>query len=160
MRDGHTLCVSLKLKSKADTAAVVAALQSFVPPTAAVATLPSAPPAFLEVRSEVNRPQPRMDRDAGAFARTMLPHPNLLSPLRPNFALWLPRARVARAHSCKGRVGGTASDVANCQALAARLRFCAVHCRVLVTVLRRLLRCFRWRVHHRGWSRAGQRPSL
>ena len=67
MRDGHTLCVSLKLKHKATKAELEAALASYVPPLAEVAGLPSAPKHFVEVRSEVNRPQPRLDRDSGTI---------------------------------------------------------------------------------------------
>ncbi len=63
--DGHFAAVRIKLKRKAELAAVREALASF-------SSLPqelrlhSAPPQPIIVRDEVDRPQPRLDRDAGA----------------------------------------------------------------------------------------------
>jgi aspartate-semialdehyde dehydrogenase len=65
VRDGHCIALSVKLATPATPAAVAAALEAWRPRVAEVASLPSAPPRFIEVRAEVNRPQPRADRDAG-----------------------------------------------------------------------------------------------
>jgi aspartate-semialdehyde dehydrogenase len=62
--DGHLECVSLKLRSKASVADVLAALRGFETP-AAVQGLPSAPEAFLRVFDEMNYPQPRRHAHLG-----------------------------------------------------------------------------------------------
>lgn len=65
VRDGHCIALSVKLAKPATPAAVAAALEAWQPRLAEVASLPSAPARFIEVRTEANRPQPRADRDAG-----------------------------------------------------------------------------------------------
>ena len=62
--DGHTLAVSVGLTGNPDPTHVTAAFHAFEPP-AAVAALPSAPERFLHVRTEPDRPQPRLDAAAG-----------------------------------------------------------------------------------------------
>jgi aspartate-semialdehyde dehydrogenase len=62
--DGHTVCVSLELERKATPEAVRKAMEEFIFP-AAVRGLPSLPDRFIEIRGEIDRPQPRKDRDAG-----------------------------------------------------------------------------------------------
>lgn len=63
--DGHTVNMAIKFNrhpSPEEAAGVMAAYRG----SAAVTGLPSAPQAPILVRSEVNRPQPRRDRDAAA----------------------------------------------------------------------------------------------
>ena len=73
VRDGHTLAVSVRLANTATTpAAVSAALKDWTPRDARVSLLPSAPSAWIQVRQEPNRPQPRMDRDAGDGLTTVV----------------------------------------------------------------------------------------
>ena len=65
VRDGHCIALSVKLSRPATPEQVSAALEAWRPKEALVSTLPSAPPAFILVRREANRPQPRLDRDTG-----------------------------------------------------------------------------------------------
>ena len=65
VRDGHCIALSVKLAKEATPEEVAAVLKAWKPRMAVVASLPSAPPNFIEVRVEQNRPQPRADRDAG-----------------------------------------------------------------------------------------------
>ena len=65
VRDGHSLALSLKLRVHATPAQVAAVLRGWRPVDASLARAPSAPAAFIQVREEVARPQPRLDRDAG-----------------------------------------------------------------------------------------------
>lgn len=62
--DGHMEAVSLKLRSRATPSEVAAALRDFTggPP---IVGLPSAPAQPIEVREQPDRPQTRLDRDAG-----------------------------------------------------------------------------------------------
>ncbi len=58
--DGHTEAVWASFDGNVDVADVVKAFESLKP-----LPLPSSPERVIIVRSEVNRPQPRLDRDAG-----------------------------------------------------------------------------------------------
>jgi aspartate-semialdehyde dehydrogenase len=62
--DGHTCAVSLKLRRPAELADIRAALEAFQGPPQEYG-LPSAPRQVVIVRDERDRPQPRLDRDAG-----------------------------------------------------------------------------------------------
>lgn len=62
--DGHLEAVSLETERPADAAAVARVLREFEPP-ALVRELPSSPERAVVVRDEDDRPQPRLDRDAG-----------------------------------------------------------------------------------------------
>lgn len=62
--DGHMEAVSLKLRRKASPADVAAALSEFRGEPQRLG-LPSAPARPIEVREEPDRPQTRLDRDAG-----------------------------------------------------------------------------------------------
>ncbi|HAE23138.1 MAG TPA: aspartate-semialdehyde dehydrogenase [Spirochaetaceae bacterium] len=62
--DGHTLCISARLGGAPEPDDVMQALLDFVPDSAAYA-LHSAPHAFLELRGEADRPQPRHDVESG-----------------------------------------------------------------------------------------------
>ena len=61
--DGHTICLSLGFEHPPTVERAIAALADFRGPPA-VRELPSAPERPIIVRSEVDRPQPRRDRDA------------------------------------------------------------------------------------------------
>jgi len=62
--DGHTMCVSLKLKTKATPEQIQATLQAYSS-EAQTLNLPSAPKVAIQVLSEKDRPQPRLDRESG-----------------------------------------------------------------------------------------------
>jgi aspartate-semialdehyde dehydrogenase len=62
--DGHTVCLSIAFDSAPSLDNVVGALSAFKGPSP-VPGLPSAPARPIIVRDEVDRPQPRLDRDAG-----------------------------------------------------------------------------------------------
>ncbi len=63
VEDGHTECVSIKLKTKATREQVLAAWSEFAP--LAGQRLPSAPEQPVEFDASVDRPQPRLDRMRG-----------------------------------------------------------------------------------------------
>jgi aspartate-semialdehyde dehydrogenase len=66
VRDGHSIALSIKLARPASPEQVAAALAAWRPRDAEVLSLPSAPAeGFITVRTEPNRPQPRLDRDTG-----------------------------------------------------------------------------------------------
>src|SRR5579875_435278 len=69
VEDGHTECVSVKLKTPATYEQIVAAWQEFQPfgPTAAQfgVRLPTAPVHPVEFDGSPDRPQPRLDRNRG-----------------------------------------------------------------------------------------------
>jgi len=62
--DGHTICLSLKLEKSASVDEVQSVLAAFRGDDAA-RDLPSSPESPLVVRTEPDRPQPRLDREAG-----------------------------------------------------------------------------------------------
>jgi len=62
--DGHTICLSLKLDQSASPDQVASVLATFRGAEIA-RRLPSSPDFPLVVRPEADRPQPRLDRDAG-----------------------------------------------------------------------------------------------
>jgi len=63
-REGHLEAVSVKLRRDASREEVVEALKGFRGPLQGLG-LPSAPERPIVVREEVDRPQPRLDRDEG-----------------------------------------------------------------------------------------------
>ncbi len=69
--DGHIVCASVELGSRASPADVARAMAEFKGPEI-VRTLPSSPKNIIEVRSEADRPQPRRDRDAGKGMTTVV----------------------------------------------------------------------------------------
>lgn len=62
--DGHTVCVSLKLKNKASEEDIKKAWDSFAGEPQKLG-LPTAPKKAIEYRDEKDRPQPRLDLDRG-----------------------------------------------------------------------------------------------
>jgi aspartate-semialdehyde dehydrogenase len=72
VRDGHSIALSIKLKTPATPQEVAAVLRNYKPAVAELSSLPSAPAFFIEVREESNRPQPRLDRDTGKGYTTVV----------------------------------------------------------------------------------------
>jgi len=62
--DGHTECISVKLKTKATVEEVKQALSNYSPGNVKN-LMPSAPKFTIVVREELDRPQPRLDREEG-----------------------------------------------------------------------------------------------
>ena len=71
VQDGHLESVRIKLKKKASVEQVIAALESFTGLPQEL-RLPTAPAQPIIVRSEKDRPQPRLDRDAGNGMATVV----------------------------------------------------------------------------------------
>ena len=69
--DGHTVCASVELGEQADPQAAEAVLRDYQA-DALARELPSAPRPVIEVRSEADRPQPRLDRLTGKGMTTVV----------------------------------------------------------------------------------------
>ena len=69
--DGHTVCASVELARPADPEAAEAVLRAYRAPASA-SELPSSPRPVIEVRSEADRPQPRLDRLTGNGMTTVV----------------------------------------------------------------------------------------
>jgi aspartate-semialdehyde dehydrogenase len=69
--DGHTVCASVGLENPADPQSVEAVLRAYAAPASA-RDLPSSPRPVVEVRSEADRPQPRLDRLTGKGMTTVV----------------------------------------------------------------------------------------
>jgi aspartate-semialdehyde dehydrogenase len=69
--DGHTVTVSVGFKRKPSLGDIMEAWQNWRPLPQQLG-LPSAPQPALVIRPEANRPQPRLDRDAGAGMATTI----------------------------------------------------------------------------------------
>jgi len=72
VRDGHSIALSVKLSRSASPAEVAKVLADFVPADPELASCPSSPARFIQVRTEPNRPQPRLDRDTGRGFTTVV----------------------------------------------------------------------------------------
>ncbi len=97
--DGHMVTVSARFKQKPALEEIVEAWQSWEPLPQQL-RLPSAPQPALVVRPENNRPQPRLDRDAGGGMATTI------GRLRPCPVLDV--RFVALAHNTiRGAAGGS-----------------------------------------------------
>lgn len=69
--DGHTICVSVELETPASPAEAERVFSAYQPPQVA-ADLPSTPRPVIALRSEADRPQPRLDRFTGRGMSTVL----------------------------------------------------------------------------------------
>jgi aspartate-semialdehyde dehydrogenase len=69
--DGHTVCLTVELRERADLKHIAQALQEYRAP-AISADLPSAPKPVIILRNEPDRPQPRLDRMTGGGMATIV----------------------------------------------------------------------------------------
>jgi aspartate-semialdehyde dehydrogenase len=69
--DGHTVCASIELSNQASSEEAEAVLREYRGPASAD-DLPSSPRPVIEVRSEADRPQPRLDRLTGKGMTTVV----------------------------------------------------------------------------------------
>ncbi len=69
--DGHIVCASVQLGKSVDPGAAIQALREYAAPQSA-RDLPSSPRPVIEVRDEVDRPQPRLDRLTGKGMTTVV----------------------------------------------------------------------------------------
>ena len=69
--DGHTVCASVELARPADPETAEAVLRDYRAPASA-GELPSSPRPVIDVRSEADRPQPRLDRFTGKGMTTVV----------------------------------------------------------------------------------------
>lgn len=97
--DGHTVCLSIELGSRADIRLVAQALRDYQAP-AVSANLPSAPKPVIVLREENNRPQPRLDRDTGRGMTTVV------GRLRPDPVFDI-RMVVLSHNTVRGAAGGS-----------------------------------------------------
>jgi aspartate-semialdehyde dehydrogenase len=97
--DGHLVCASVELAKPAGTEAVIAALANYQAP-AVSRDLPSAPQPPIVVRSEVDRPQPRLDRMTGDGMTTVV------GRVRPD-ALFTVKMVVLSHNTIRGAAGGS-----------------------------------------------------
>ena len=69
--DGHIVCLSIELEKKATPEEAIQAIQSYQAPLIS-RDLPSTPRPPLVVRTEADRPQPRLDRNTGQGMTTVI----------------------------------------------------------------------------------------
>jgi aspartate-semialdehyde dehydrogenase len=69
--DGHTVCLSVELRERADARQAAQALRDYQAPPVS-ADLPSAPRPVIVLRDEDDRPQPRLDRLTGRGMTTVV----------------------------------------------------------------------------------------
>ena len=69
--DGHMIALNYRLKGSPEVAAIIEALEKFVPDTEGL-DLRTAPRRFLQVRMEADRPQPRRDVEEDGGMRIMV----------------------------------------------------------------------------------------
>ena len=69
--DGHTICASVELTNQASPEEAEAVLREYEAPASA-SDLPSSPRPVIDIRSEADRPQPRLDRLTGKGMTTVV----------------------------------------------------------------------------------------
>ena len=97
--DGHMLCLSVELATKAAIDEVGEALRSYAAPPVSQ-HLPSAPPAPILLKDEPDRPQPRLDLLSGAGMTTVV------GRLRPDTLLDY-KMVVLSHNTIRGAAGGS-----------------------------------------------------
>jgi len=97
--DGHLVCLSVELAERAAPEQAAAVLAEYESP-APVADLPSVARPVIVVRSEENRPQPRLDRMTGRGMTTVV------GRVRPD-ALFDLRLTVLSHNTIRGAAGGS-----------------------------------------------------
>ncbi len=97
--DGHTVCLTIELRERADIRQVAQALQEYRAPGIS-AGLPSAPNPVIVLRTEPDRPQPRLDRMTGKGMATVV------GRLRPD-PVFDVRMVVLSHNTVRGAAGGS-----------------------------------------------------
>jgi aspartate-semialdehyde dehydrogenase len=97
--DGHTVCLTIELARRADLRQITQALRDYQAPTES-ASLPSAPHPVIHLRSEADRPQPRLDRMSGQGMATVI------GRLRPD-PVFDVRMVVLSHNTIRGAAGGS-----------------------------------------------------
>jgi aspartate-semialdehyde dehydrogenase len=99
VQDGHIVCLSVELAQPASPQQAAEALAAYQAPVTS-RDLPSAPQPVIQVRSEPDRPQPRLDRMAGAGMTTVV------GRIRPD-KLFTLRLVVSSHNTIRGAAGGS-----------------------------------------------------
>lgn len=97
--DGHVVCLTVEFEQRATPQDVQAVLSAYQAPEIS-RDLPSAPRPVILVRSEDNRPQPRLDRMTGAGMTTVV------GRIRPD-NLFDSRLTVLSHNTIRGAAGGS-----------------------------------------------------
>jgi aspartate-semialdehyde dehydrogenase len=97
--DGHTVCLSVEFSRHPDLRKVAQALSDYRAPEIS-ADLPSAPHPVILLRSEPNRPQPRLDRNTGNGMTTVI------GRLRPD-PIFHVKMVVLSHNTVRGAAGGS-----------------------------------------------------
>jgi aspartate-semialdehyde dehydrogenase len=97
--DGHTVCLSIELSHRVDIRRVAQAFRDYQAPKES-ADLPSAPSPVIHLRSEADRPQPRLDRMTGKGMATVV------GRLRPDPVFDI-RMVVLSHNTIRGAAGGS-----------------------------------------------------
>jgi aspartate-semialdehyde dehydrogenase len=97
--DGHTVCLTVELGRRAELRKITQALSDYRAP-AESASLPSAPCPVIVLRSESDRPQPRLDRMSGKGMATVV------GRLRPD-PVFDVRMVVLSHNTIRGAAGGS-----------------------------------------------------
>ena len=97
--DGHVVCMSVELKEEVDLSVVENALIKYAPEEVSQ-NLPSTPVPVIQVRHEPDRPQPRLDQNAGEGMTTVV------GRLRPD-PLFDYKMVVFSHNTIRGAAGGS-----------------------------------------------------
>lgn len=97
--DGHIVCLSVELNTRADIRKAAQALRDYTAP-AISADLPSAPRPVIILRDENDRPQPRLDRGSGNGMATVV------GRLRPD-SIYDVKLVVLSHNTIRGAAGGS-----------------------------------------------------
>lgn len=97
--EGHTVCLSIELEQPVKLEEVARALESYSPPSICQG-LPSTPNPVIQLMKEIDRPQPRQDRNAGRGMTTVI------GRLRPDPLFHL-KMVVLSHNTIRGAAGGS-----------------------------------------------------
>lgn len=97
--DGHTVCLSVEMRERADARRVIQALRDYQAPEIAC-DLPFTPQPVIVVRDEADRPQPRLDRNTGRGMATVV------GRVRPD-PIYDIRLVVLSHNTVRGAAGGS-----------------------------------------------------
>lgn len=99
VRDGHMVCLSIEFDQPVSVADASSVLEDYTPPEISL-DLPSTPHPVILIRNEDDRPQPRLDRMAGAGMTTVI------GRLRPDPLFHL-KMVVLSHNTIRGAAGGS-----------------------------------------------------